>query len=120
MLPVVKVVSSGGVLVLSLKKNNNAMETTTRQSYLDWLRIIAIAGVLLFHSSMPYVAEWSWHIKNAETSNLMLEVAFFFHLVRMPLLFFISGTVSYYMMQRRSGWAFMGLENKLPGLAISA
>lgn len=85
------------------------METTIRQSYLDWLRIAAIAGVLLFHSSMPYVAEWSWHIKNADTSNLMLEVAFFFHLVRMPLLFFISGTVSYYMMQRRSGWAFIGL-----------
>ncbi len=85
------------------------METTQRQTYLDWLRIISIAGVLFFHSAMPYVAEWGWHIKNHETSNLMMESNMFLHLFRMPLLFFISGTVSYYMMQRRSTLSFIGL-----------
>ncbi|MEZ2335833.1 hypothetical protein AB6735_09350 [Mucilaginibacter sp. RCC_168] len=29
------------------------METTQRQTYLDWLRILSIAGVLFFHSAMP-------------------------------------------------------------------
>jgi hypothetical protein len=58
---------------------------------------------------MPYVAEDNWHIKNAETSNLMMESNLFLHLFRMPLLFFISGTVSYYMMQRRSTLSFIGL-----------
>jgi len=38
-----------------------------------------------------------------------MEVVFFMHMVRMPLLFFISGTVSYYMMQRRSSLNFIGL-----------
>jgi glucan biosynthesis protein C len=85
------------------------METTQRQTYLDWLRVISIAGVLFFHSAMPYVAEDSWHIKNHETSNLMMESNHFLHLFRMPLLFFISGTVSYYMMQRRSALSFIGL-----------
>jgi len=85
------------------------METTQRQTYLDWLRIISIAGVLLFHSAMPYVSEDWWHIKNHQTSNLMMESNFFLHLIRMPLLFFISGTVSYYMMQKRSSWGFIGL-----------
>jgi glucan biosynthesis protein C len=85
------------------------METTQRQTYLDWLRIISIAGVFFFHSAMPYVAEDSWHIKNNETSNLMMESNHFLHLFRMPLLFFISGTVSYYMMQRRSALSFIGL-----------
>ena len=85
------------------------METTQRQTYLDWLRILSILGVLFFHSAMPYVAEDSWHIKNAETSNLMTESNLFLHLFRMPLLFFISGTVSYYMMQRRSTLNFIGL-----------
>ena len=69
------------------------METTQRQSYLDWLRILSIAGVLFFHSAMPFVAEDDWHIKNAQTSNLMMESNHFLHLFRMPLLFFISGTV---------------------------
>ena len=80
-----------------------------RQSYLDWLRIAAIMGVLLFHSAMPYVSEWEWHIKNKDTSNLLMEMNHWSHLFRMPLLFFISGTVSYYMLQRRTGGGFIGL-----------
>ncbi len=85
------------------------METSQRQTYLDWLRILSILGVLFFHSAMPYVAEDGWHIKNHETSNLMMESNYFLHLFRMPLLFFISGTVSYFMMQRRSSLSFIGL-----------
>src|SRR5882762_4508671 len=74
-----------------------------RQAYLDWLRILAILGVLLFHSAMAFVADWGWHIKNKETSNLLLEFNFWLHNFRMPLLFFISGTVSYFMLQKRTG-----------------
>jgi glucan biosynthesis protein C len=85
------------------------METSQRQTYLDWLRILSILGVLFFHSAMPYVADWGWHIKNHETSNLLMESNYFLHLFRMPLLFFISGTVSYFMMQRRSSLSFIGL-----------
>jgi len=85
------------------------METSQRQTYLDWLRILSILGVLFFHSAMPYVADWGWHIKNHETSNLLMESNYFLHLFRMPLLFFISGTVSYFMMQRRSSLNFIGL-----------
>lgn len=85
------------------------MESIQRQTYLDWLRILSIAGVLFFHAAMPFVAEDGWHLKNAETSNLLMESNFFLHLFRMPLLFFISGTVSYYMMRKRSAAAFIGL-----------
>ncbi|PSL44744.1 peptidoglycan/LPS O-acetylase OafA/YrhL [Chitinophaga niastensis] len=85
------------------------METTKRQIYLDWLRIFSILGVLFFHSAMPFVAEDDWHIKNHETSDLIGVFNHFMHLFRMPLLFFVSGTVSYYMMQHRSGWSFIGL-----------
>ncbi|HVZ57740.1 MAG TPA: acyltransferase family protein [Chitinophagaceae bacterium] len=83
--------------------------STSRQAYLDWLRILAILGVLFFHSAMPYVAEWGWHIKNRETSHILLECNAFLHRFRMPLLFFISGTVSYYMLQNRTGGGFIGL-----------
>jgi peptidoglycan/LPS O-acetylase OafA/YrhL len=82
---------------------------TPRQAYLDWLRILAIFGVLIFHSSMPFGAELEWHIRNKETSNLFLELVNWMHLFRMPLLFFISGTVSYFMLQNRSGGGFIGL-----------
>ncbi|MBO9633661.1 MAG: acyltransferase family protein [Chitinophagaceae bacterium] len=82
---------------------------TARQAYLDWLRILAILGVLFFHSAMPYVAEWGWHLKNNQTSNLLLEFNFWLSRFRMPLLFFISGTVTWFMLQKRSSTGFIGL-----------
>jgi peptidoglycan/LPS O-acetylase OafA/YrhL len=81
---------------------------SSRQTYIDWLRIFAIIGVLLFHSAMPYVAGWEWHIKNPQTSNTLLELNDFMSRWRMPLLFFISGAVSYFMLQRYNGSAFLG------------
>ena len=85
------------------------MQPASRQVYLDWLRILAILGVLFFHSAMPFAAEEWWHIKNKETSNVLLEFNFWLSRFRMPLLFFISGAVSYYMMQKRSALSFIGL-----------
>jgi len=87
------------------------MQTISRQIYLDWLRIIAIIGVLFFHSAMPYV-EGNWHIKNNETSALLFEFTVFLHRVRMPLLFFVSGTVSFFMMQNHSSSGFIALRFK--------
>lgn len=83
--------------------------TDSRQAWLDWLRIMAIIGVLFFHSAMAYVAEDGWHLKNKETSHLLLEFNFWLSRFRMPLLFFISGAVSYYMLQKRSAGGFIGL-----------
>lgn len=82
---------------------------TSRQPYLDWLRILAIAGVLFFHSAMPYVAEWGWHLKNNQLSNLLMEFNFWLSRFRMPLLFFISGAVTCVMLQKRTGKGFIGL-----------
>src|SRR4030095_14461870 len=85
------------------------MQTASRQAYLDWLRIMAIVGVLFFHSAMHYGAEREWHIKNNEPSHMLMECNFFLHQFRMPLLFFISGTVTYFMLQKRSSGSFIGL-----------
>lgn len=83
--------------------------TSTRQAYLDWLRIISIITVFFLHSSMAYVEEWGWHLKNKETSNLLMEINFWLGRFRMPLLFFISGTVTYFMLKSRTTGSFIGL-----------
>lgn len=85
---------------------------SSRIFYLDWLRIFAIAGVLLFHSAMPYVAEWGWHLKNSETSNTLMEFNFFLSRFRMPLLFFISGAVGWILMQKKTHLEFFSLRFK--------
>jgi hypothetical protein len=82
---------------------------STRQAYLDWLRILSILMVFFLHSGMAYVEEWGWHIKNKETSNLLMEVNFWLGRFRMPLLFFISGTVTYFMLKSRTTGSFIGL-----------
>lgn len=85
------------------------METSTRQSYLDWLRVAAIAGVLLYHAARPFMADDPWHINNATGSEVLTELAFWLSRFRMHLLFFISGAVTWFMMRRRSAGAFVGL-----------
>ena len=82
---------------------------TNRQSYLDWLRCFAILGVLLFHSAMPFAAEEWWHIKNKENSELFAEFNFWLSRFRMPLLFFVSGAVSYFILQRKSAGKFVSM-----------
>ncbi|MVT08028.1 acyltransferase family protein [Chitinophaga tropicalis] len=85
------------------------MQTSQRQPYLDWLRIIAIIGVLVLHAAMPFATGEGWHIRNKETSNVLLELVHWLHMFRMPLLFFISGAISYCMLQNRTGAGFIGL-----------
>lgn len=86
---------------------------SSRQAWLDWFRILAILGVLFFHSAMPYVAEWGWHLKNKETSNLLMELNFWLSRFRMPLLFFVSGAVAWFILQKNSGAALIGLRFKI-------
>lgn len=85
------------------------MEIGNRESYLDWLRMFAIIGVLLFHSAMPFAAEEGWHIKNNETSHLFSEFNFWLSRFRMPLLFFISGAVTYFILQKKNSTRFIAM-----------
>ncbi len=83
------------------------MQTSSRQAYLDWLRIGAIIAVLFFHSAMPFATDEKWHIGNPERSDLFAEFAFWLSRFRMQLLFFISGAVSYYMLKKYDGKYFI-------------
>lgn len=73
-----------------------------RRYDLDWLRVIAIVLLHLFHCAMPFAAESGWHLKNDELSNLVLECNFFLSRWRMPLLFFISGVGTVFVLNQLS------------------
>lgn len=85
------------------------MEQKNRQSYLDWLRMLAIIGVLFFHSAQPFASENKWHIMNNQTSDLFAEFTFWISRFRMPLLFFISGAVTYFILKKKTATQFVGL-----------
>lgn len=78
-----------------------------RRYDLDWLRVLAVLALLLFHSGMPFVAEWGWHIKNAETSSLFLEWMYFLSRWRMALLFLISGVGTWFALGSRGGAGYL-------------
>ncbi|MBS1755524.1 MAG: acyltransferase family protein [Bacteroidetes bacterium] len=80
---------------------------TSRYYYIDVLRIIAILMMFVYHVFMVFAAEWGWHIKNKETSNTLLEINYWMASFRMPLLFFVSGYISYILLQRLSWKTFV-------------
>lgn len=73
-----------------------------RRHDLDWIRVIAVMLLLFFHTGMLFTAEWDWHIKNDETSNLLLEGMHFLSGWRMGLLFFVSGAGTFFALGFRS------------------
>ena len=81
---------------------------TQRRYDLDWLRVIAILLLLFYHSGMAFVAEWGWHIKNAETSPIFQEWMYFMSRWRMALLFLISGAGTWFVLKRASAGEYVG------------
>ena len=87
------------------------IDSTTRQSvrlhYLDWLRVIAILGVFLFHAVHPFDLG-DWHIKNAEQSMAITAILTLFSLWGMPFFFLIAGTGSWFALRRRTARQYVG------------
>jgi len=83
---------------------NNSQQ---RRHDLDWLRLIAIAILLFFHTGM-WFNEWGWHVKNDETSITFQYWMIWSHYFRMPLLLFISGAGTYMALGKRTPKQFAG------------
>ena len=72
-----------------------------RRHDLDWLRLIAIAILLFFHTGM-WFNQWGWHVKNSETTTTFQYWMIWSHYFRMPLLLFISGAGTYMALGKRT------------------
>ena len=46
---------------------------SARLYYLDWLQVLAVLGVFLFHAFHPFDALFDWHIKSEESLHLMAQ-----------------------------------------------
>jgi surface polysaccharide O-acyltransferase-like enzyme len=72
-----------------------------RLYYLDWLRVIAMLGVFLFHVTLVF-SEFNYHIKNAEQSPAITVFLGFLFPWGMPFFFLIAGAGSWFALQRRT------------------
>jgi peptidoglycan/LPS O-acetylase OafA/YrhL len=73
-----------------------------RLYYLDWLQVIAILGVFLFHAVHPFDDLFSWHIKNDQPFIPVNFFVGFFGSWGMPFFFLMAGATSWFSMRRRS------------------
>ena len=81
-----------------MKKN----ATFTERRYdIDWIRIMLIFSVFLFHIGM-FFNNFGWHIKNNERVSWLDPVMAYLHTWRMPLLFLVSGVGTYFALGKRS------------------
>jgi len=77
-------------------------QRSDRQFFIDWLRIILIFSVFLFHIGMVFNT-WAWHVKNEEQYGGLLRYSMIFlHNWRMPLLFMISGAGTWFALGKRT------------------
>jgi glucans biosynthesis protein C len=77
-------------------------EPTVRYEFLDWLRVLAIALLVFYHTGMMFVG-WGWHIENAELLTALRWPMGIAHRLRMPLLFVIAGAGLWFALRSRSG-----------------
>jgi glucan biosynthesis protein C len=85
---------------------NISAENPTRQYYLDWIRLVTIILVFLFHCGRFFDSD-DWHVKNAATSGTADVLSFFMVQWMMPLFFFISGASTWLALQSKSSSTFI-------------
>jgi glucans biosynthesis protein C len=95
--------------ILSMSAQDPAFKGMARQSAssperrydIDWLRIMLISSVFLFHIGM-FFNSFGWYIKNPERLQWLDPIMVYLHRWRMPLLFLISGAGTCFALGHKS------------------
>ncbi len=78
---------------------NQPISVSKRLLYLDWLRVLAVLAVFIFHSGR-FFDQYPWHVKNAVTYASVQFFSMFFSSWGMPLIFVISGASLYFAVDK--------------------
>ncbi len=82
------------------------VETKPRLLHLDWLRVLAMGAIFLFHNQRPYDFD-DWHVKNEVLSQASTWYVEFFNIWMMPLFFVLSSAAIYYSLRTRTPGQFV-------------
>ena len=80
-------------------------KTIERRYDLDWLRVLAILSVFVYHSTR-FFNFGDWHVKNAVTYGWVQALESFMEIWMMPLVFLISGASIFYAMEKGGAGKF--------------
>ena len=79
---------------------------SSRIPYFDWLRVLAVAGVVVFHAVLPF-ANVGWWISNISGSDVLKAVVPLVDAFGLALLFLLAGGSARFALQKRSVPAFL-------------
>jgi peptidoglycan/LPS O-acetylase OafA/YrhL len=99
--------SSTKVPADSTRNTKSGGEKSERLYYLDWLRVILLFGVFLYHIIRPFDPLIDWHINNAEQSDIILTILLLVNPWGIPLFFLVAGAASMFALRRRSNQQFI-------------
>lgn len=80
-------------------------KTVQRRHDLDWLRVLAILSVFVYHSTR-FFDPWFWHVKNPATYRMVDVFQQFMTTWMMPFIFLISGASIFYAMNKGGAGTF--------------
>lgn len=86
--------------------DSSARAREARRYDLDWLRVLAMLLIFVFHTTRPFDTFENWHVKNNQLSAAF-DVLMFGALWVMPLFFVLSGASSFYSLRSRTAWSFL-------------
>lgn len=80
---------------------------STRLLWVDWLRLIALAGVFAIHVAEVFNPWDEWHITSPRRSRLVGEAVVLMAPWIMPLFMLLAGVAAWYSLERRTNRAFV-------------
>ena len=92
--------------MVSRRTEGAAPTRQERLYYLDWLRVLAILTVFLYHTLRPFDTTY-WHVKNTDQSLAITILLFFFSQWGMVLFFVLAGAACWFALRSRSGRQFV-------------
>jgi peptidoglycan/LPS O-acetylase OafA/YrhL len=87
-------------------RQTSSAQNSVRLHYLDWLRVLAILMVFLFHAVHPFDFG-DWQVKNAEQSEIITIILALLGIWGMPFFFLVAGAASWFALQRRSAGQYI-------------
>jgi fucose 4-O-acetylase-like acetyltransferase len=91
---------------LKVEKSGKVKSKPERRYDIDWLRVLAMLSVFLFHCARFFDYE-DWHVKNIQLDLGLSVFVSFVILWIMPLFFLLSGEGSYFSLSFRTSGKYI-------------
>lgn len=100
---------------LASRTSSSTGAAPPRRHELDWLRVLAVFGLIPFHVAIIFSLGGGDYVKNAARSAIMGQIATFVTFWGIPLLFLVAGASSWFALTARapSAWVLERIKRLL-------